>query len=273
MLSGIGPAEHLAEIGVRASVDLPGVGENLHDHLLVSNIYEASQPMELPHHNLLEAQLFTSSAYWPGPGPDLQPLFMHLVYPAEGYPVPRNGYTIAPGIIRPRSRGTLRLASADPATAPRCDPNILAEPYDLEALVDAVEICREIGAGSAFRDWRYAEVAPGPAARTRDDLREYVRRAVATYHHQVGTCRMGVDDDAVVAPDLRVRGVDGLRVADASVMPSITAGNTSAPAIMIGEKASDLLVGTPASQRVTAATPRRDRRDRAAVAGRSPESR
>ncbi|WAC90366.1 GMC family oxidoreductase [Mycobacterium sp. Aquia_213] len=273
MLSGIGPAEHLAEMGVKATVDLPGVGENLHDHLLVSNVYEASRPMEPPRHNLLECQLFTSSAYWRGPGPDLQPLFMHLVYPAESYPVPHNGYTIAPGIIRPRSRGTLRLASADPATPPQCDPNVLAEPYDIEALVDAVEICREIGASSAFRDWRYAEVAPGPAARTRDHLRAYVRRAVGSYHHQVGTCRMGVDDDAVVAPDLRVRGVDGLRVADASVMPSITAGNTNAPAIMIGEKASDLIAGVPASQRVTAATVRRDPRGRAAVAGRSPESR
>jgi choline dehydrogenase len=273
MLSGIGPAEHLAEFGVRATVDLPGVGENLHDHLLVSNIYEATRPLELPRHNLLEAQLFTSSAYWRGPGPDLQPLFMNMVYPADGYPAPRNGYTILPGIIRPRSRGTLRLASADPAAAPRCDPNVLAEPYDLEALVDAVEICREIGANAAFDDWRYAEVAPGPAARTRDDLREYVRRAVTSYHHQVGTCRMGVDDDAVVAPDLRVRGVEGLRVADASVMPSITAGNTNAPAIMIGEKASDLLVGAPVGQRVRPATVRHDRRDRAAVAGRSREPR
>lgn len=271
MLSGIGPAEHLAEIGVKAAVDLPGVGENLHDHLLVSNVYEASRPLEPPHHNLLECQLFTSSTYRRGSCPDLQPLFMHLVYPAESYPVPRNGYTIAPGIIRPRSRGTLRLASADPATAPRCDPNVLAEPYDLEALVDAVEICREIGAGSAFRDWRYAEIAPGPAARTRDHLRAYVRRAVGTYHHQVGTCRMGVDDDAVVAPDLRVRGVEGLRVADASIMPSITAGNTNAPAIMIGEKASDLILGAPAVASVTAATVRRDPRDRAAVGGRSPE--
>lgn len=273
LLSGIGPAEHLAEVGVKVVVDLPGVGENLHDHLLVSNVYEASRPMEPAHHNLLECQLFTSSAYWRGPGPDLQPVFMHVVYPAEGYPVPRNGYTIAPGIIRPRSRGTLRLASADPATAPWCDPNVLAEPYDLEALVDAVEICREIGASSAFDDWRYAEVAPGPRVRTRDHLREYVRRAVGTYHHQVGTCRMGVDDDAVVAPDLRVRGVEGLRVVDASVMPSVTAGNTNAPAIMIGEKASDLIAGMPTSQRITAITARRDRRDRASVAGRCPESR
>ncbi len=273
MLSGIGPAEHLTEIGVKATVDLPGVGENLHDHLLVSNIYEAARPMEPPHHNLLECQLFTSTAYWRGPGPDLQPLFMHLVYPAEGYPVPRNGYTIAPSIIRPRSRGILRLVSADPAAAPRCDPNVLAEPYDVEALVDAVEICREIGASAAFDEWRYAEVAPGPAARTRDHLRAYVRRAVGSYHHQVGTCRMGVDDDAVVTPDLRVRGVAGLRVADVSVMPSITAGNTHAPAIMIGEKASDLIMGAPVSRGVTAATARHDPRGRAVAAGRPQESR
>ncbi|OBA62427.1 choline dehydrogenase [Mycobacterium sp. 1100029.7] len=273
LLSGIGPAEHLSEMGVQVSVDLPGVGENLHDHALVSNVYEAARPMVAPQHNLLECQLFTSSAYWRGPGPDLQPLFMNLVYPAEGYPVPRNGYTIAPGIIRPRSRGTLRLASNDPAVAPLCDPNVLAEPYDLEALVDAVEICREIGAHPAFDGWRYAEVAPGPQARTRDQLRHYVRRAVNSYHHQVGTCRVGIDDDAVVAPDLRVRGIDGLRVADASIMPSVTAGNTNAPTIMIGEKAADLIVGSSQRQRVTAAAARRDRPGRAAVAGKLPEPR
>jgi choline dehydrogenase len=245
MLSGIGPAEHLADVGVTVTADLRGVGQNLHDHLVVSNVYEASRPMEPAHHNLLESQLFTSSAHWKGPSPDLQPLFMQLVYPAEGYPVPQNGYTIAPGIVRPQSRGTLRLASADPAADPLCDPNILAESYDLEALVDAVEICREIGASRAFIDWRYMEIAPGPRAHTRDHLREYVRRAASSYHHQVGTCRMGIDDGAVVAPDLTVRGIDGLRVADASIMPSITTGNTNAPAIMIGEKASDLITGVP----------------------------
>ncbi|OJF10987.1 GMC family oxidoreductase [Couchioplanes caeruleus] len=242
MRSGIGPAAHLGEVGVPVVLDLPGVGANLHDHLLVSNVYEATQPLPPGRHNLLEAQLFTYSHRWEGPGPDLQPLFMHVVYPAEGYPQPEQGYTIAAGIVRPRSRGTLRLASADPAVPPLCDPNVLADSYDLEALVDAVEICRQIGAADGFKTWRKTEVAPGPDARTREDLRTYVRRTVGTYHHQVGTCRMGVDDDAVVSPDLTVRGVTGLRVADASIMPTITSGNTNAPSIMIGEKAADLIL-------------------------------
>jgi choline dehydrogenase len=239
--SGIGPAGHLTEVGVDVLLDLPGVGENLHDHLLVSNIYEASRPLPPGTGNLLESQLFAST----DPArtvPDLQPLFIHMVLPAESYPVPEHGYTIAPGIVRPLSRGTLRLASDDPSAPPLVDPDILSEPHDLESLVDAVEICREIGASAAFDDWRKVEVAPGPDARTRDDLRDYVRRAVTTYHHQVGTCRMGRDSLSVVDPALRVHGVEGLRVADASVMPSVPSGNTNAPAIMVGEKASDLIL-------------------------------
>ncbi|WP_230595193.1 GMC family oxidoreductase [Rhodococcoides fascians] len=170
---------------------------------------------------------------------------MHIPYPADGYPVPENGYTIAPGIVAPRSRGTLRLASSDPNELPLADPNILADPYDLEAMVDAVEICREIGASDVFAPWRKAEVVPGPSARTRDDLRAYVRQTAGTYHHQVGTCKMGAesDSDAVVGADLRVRGVDGLRVADASIMPTVPSGNTNAPSIMVGERASDLILG------------------------------
>jgi choline dehydrogenase len=220
LLSGIGPAEHLGQVGVSVLLDLPGVGENLHDHPLISTIYESSKPLPEGTFNLLESQLFAKSDSR-RLGPDLQPLFLHLVYPADGYPVPEHGYTIAPGIVRPLARGTLRLASSDPDTAALVDPNILGETYDLEAMVDAVEICRDIGGTAAFDEWRKAEVAPGPEARTRDDLREYVRRAVGTYHHQVGTC---------------------LRVADASIMPSVTSGNTNAPSIMIGEKAADLIL-------------------------------
>jgi choline dehydrogenase len=245
LLSGVGPAGHLRDIGIDVTVDLPGVGENLHDHLLVSNVYEASRPLPSGRANLLDSQLFTSTDAR-RPGPDLQPLFVHLVYPAESYPVPEHGYTIAPGIVRPLSRGTLRLASADPEAAPLLDPNVLAERYDLEAMVDAVELCREIGGQRAFDAWRKAEVAPGPEARTRDDLRAYVRRVVATYHHQVGTCRMGLDSLAVVDPQLRVYGVEGLRVADASIMPSVPSGNTNAPSIMIGEKAAELLTSASA---------------------------
>ena len=198
-------------------VELPGVGENLHDHLLVSNLYEATRPLPEGANNLLEAQLYARSRHCEGPAPDLQPLFIHIPYPADGYPTPEHGYTIAAGLVAPRSRGTLPLASADPSAMPLADPNILADPADLEAMVEAVEMCREIGASSAFAPWRAAEVAPGPEAKTRAELFDFVRRSVGTYHHQVGTCKMGAADDpaAVVGADHRA-GPQRLEPEDAS---------------------------------------------------------
>ncbi|KRB80107.1 choline dehydrogenase [Nocardioides sp. Root190] len=240
--SGIGPSSHLAEVGIAPVVDLPGVGENLHDHPLISVVYESTNPLPAGENNLLEAQFYADSTGWTGEAPDLQPLFLHLVYPADGYEMPEHGYTIAAGIVAPRSRGTLRLASSDPLVQPLVDPNILADPYDLEALCDAIEMSREIGRQAALDDWCEREVAPGPEATTREDIRAFARRSVGTYHHQVGTCRMGVDDLAVVDPQLRVRGVEGLRVVDASIMPVVPSCNTNAPAIMVGEKAADLML-------------------------------
>ncbi|WP_346139561.1 GMC family oxidoreductase, partial [Saccharopolyspora erythraea] len=229
--SGIGPAAHLRDLGIDVVENLAGVGENLHDHPLISVVYESTKPLPDGQANLLEAQFYADSTGWTGAAPDLQPLFLHLVYPAEGYEMPEHGYTIAAGLVAPKSRGTLRLASADPATPALVDPRILADPYDLEALCDAIEMSREVGAQQAFDQWRKREVAPGPEATTRDDIREFARRSVGTYHHQAGTCRMGVDELAVVDPDLRVRGIEGLRVADASIMPVVPSCNTNAPSI------------------------------------------
>lgn len=242
LLSGIGPAAHLRDVGIDTVVDLPGVGENLHDHLLAGNIYEAREPLTAGRHNLLESQLFAHSGQSQEEAPDLQPLFLHLPYPTDGGAAPENGYTIAAGLVRPQSRGTLRLASADPSVAPLVDPNILAAEYDVEALVDAVIMCREIGQQEAFAPFRKSEHTPQDLS-SRDELREFVRQVAGTYHHQVGTCRMGVDDLSVVDPQLRVRGLEGLRIADASIMPSVPSGNTNAPSIMIGEKAADLILG------------------------------
>lgn len=244
--SGIGPREHLQEVGVDVVADVPGVGENLHDHLLVSVLYESTEPVPAGQWNLLESQFYARSSAWDGPAPDLQPLFIHLPYPTDGGAAPEQGYTIVAGTVRPYSRGTIRLASADATVAPLVDPNIFADERDLEAMVDAIELSRTVGAQDALAPFRKAEFAPGADVTTRDELRDYARRMVGTYHHQVGTCRMGQDAGAVVDPDLRVRGIQGLRVADASVMPFVPSANTNAPSIMIGEKAADLLLGVPA---------------------------
>jgi choline dehydrogenase len=155
---------------------------------------------------------------------------------------PDNGFTLQGGMVRPVSRGTLRLTGPAPADPVALDPNILAFESDLESLVAAVELCRRIGAAPALRAWGAQERYPGPSVDTTDAVRQYVRETAITYHHQVGTCKMGTDPAAVVDPRLRVHGLEGLRVADASVMPSVTTGNTNAPSIMIGERAADFLL-------------------------------
>ena len=242
--SGIGPRAHLDAVGVEVVADVPGVGENLHDHLLVSVIYESNEPVPAGRWNLLESQFYARSSAWDGPAPDLQPLFIHLPYPTDGGAVPEQGYTIVAGTVRPYSRGTIRLASADPTEAPLVDPNIFADERDLEAMVDAIELVRDVGGQQALAPFRKAEFVPGPGVTTRDELRDFARRTVGTYHHQAGTCRMGQDAASVVDPALHVRGVAGLRVADASVMPFVPSANTNAPSIMIGEKAADLVLAS-----------------------------
>ncbi|MBE1524714.1 GMC family oxidoreductase [Nesterenkonia lutea] len=240
--SGIGDTADLAEAGIDSVLELPGVGKNLHDHVLASVIYEAPEALAEGRHNLLEAQLFAHSRQTEEQAPDIQPLFMHFPYPTDGGDAPAAGFTINAGIVRPRSRGTLRVTSPDPKVAPLLDPNLLADEYDLEALCDAIELCREIGAQEALAPYRKGDFNPSGPLTTRDQVRAHARAMAGTYHHQAGTCRMGTDDLSVVDPQLRVRGVAGLRVADASIMPAVPSGNTNAPTIMIGEKAADLLL-------------------------------
>jgi choline dehydrogenase len=245
MLSGIGPAGELARLGIEPLVDLPGVGENLHDHLLSPVIFAASRtvPPPLPGLQPLHGQLFARSRSGLE-RPDLQPLFFHLPLYAEDQEGPPDGFTLMGGAIRPVSRGSLRLASADPEGELLIDPACLSSDDDLETLTAAVELCREIGRQDALSEWMREEQHPGPDVRSAAEIRDYVRRTAITYHHQVGTCRMGVDATAVVDPELRVRGVDGLRVADASIMPEVTSGNTHAPTVMIGERAAELVAST-----------------------------
>jgi choline dehydrogenase len=160
---------------------------------------------------------------------------------------PEEGYSILPGLARPYSRGTLSLASADSRAAPIIDPAYYADQRDLDALVESVDICRSIGEDAAYADLRVEEVFPGPTTRSRTAVAEFVRRCTHTFFHPTSTCRMGADEDAVVDPELRVNGIAGLRVADASVMPQITSANTNAPSLLIGWRCAEMIAaGTSA---------------------------
>ncbi|HEY3882691.1 MAG TPA: GMC family oxidoreductase N-terminal domain-containing protein [Trebonia sp.] len=245
LLSGIGPADDLRSLGLDVRADLPGVGANLHDHALATLLYESARKIPEGKANNLEAHFFAKSD--PGlTAPDLQPLMSHFPMPVEGYPqlAYGDGYAIVAGIIRPLSRGRLWLRSADPAEHPVIDPHYLEEKADVHALLASLKLSREVGQARALSEFRAREIAPGPDVRTDEELIEYGMRNLITYHHQVGTCKMGIDNQAVLSPaDLRVYGIDGLRVADASVMPSVTSGNTNAPAIMIAERCAEFLLG------------------------------
>lgn len=269
-LSGIGPAEHLRSVGVEVRHDLPGVGENLQDHLFCPVSYDAKKSTV----NRSTAPYFLAGMFrdmvfnkgWFGKTfmeagcfiksdpskalPDLQ--FMSLPW---AYPVPNDDegtdskiartptFTLMPALIYPKSRGTLRLQSADPTVAPLVDPGFLTDPEDLEVLVRGVKLAREIAATEPLASMLTTESFPGPSVGTDEEIRQSVRYTGKTVYHPVGTCKMGPDSDpmAVVDQELRCRGLQGLRIADASIMPEIVGGNTNAPSIMIGEKCAELI--------------------------------
>jgi choline dehydrogenase len=270
MLSGIGDGEHLASRGVDVRHHLPGVGRNLHDHLASPVHMSMEHPVSygvsaraMPRNllNVLEYALFRSgplannifeSAAFiktvPGlPKPDVQLVFQPAKRPVPSFPFPLgHGFAISPVGLYPRSRGRLTLASADPFAAPLIDPNLLSVPEDVEPLIRGIRLIRRIFASPAFTRYKARETAPGEAAQSDADLVAYIRAEAYTVHHPVSTCRMGKDELAVVDPQLRVIGVEGLRVADASVFPSIIGGNTNAAVVMIAEKAADMILGRPA---------------------------
>ena len=244
MLSGIGPAEHLRALGLNVVGDLPGVGENLHDHLISPLIFSAERVIEPFAPGLPPGQTHLFAHSRPGlVAPDLQPIHFSVPLLEEWMEPITKGFSLMAGMIRPLSRGTLRLRSADPGDEPALDPATLHEDADLERLVDAIELSRRMGEAPALAEWGAQELYPGPDVGSREALRDYARRTAITYHHQVGTCKMGIDELAVVDPQLRVYGIEGLRVADASIMPAVTTGNTNAPSVMIGERAGDFVVG------------------------------
>ncbi|ACU73322.1 glucose-methanol-choline oxidoreductase [Catenulispora acidiphila DSM 44928] len=267
-LSGIGPAEHLRSVGVEVVQDLP-VGDNLHDHLFVPMCFlmpEARNKGTAPYFARGFVKEMTRGGTWvgrtvfesvgfvrsPNAGsvPDLQIHVLPWSYPGpnQDAPIrhkadPRRTLTVMPTLIYPHSRGTLRLASADPLAAPLIDPAYLREPADTQLLLDGMEMVREAMAHRSLSGRVQGESSPGTAYANRAALAAELPNRATTVYHPVGTCRMGVDERAVVDPALRVRGVEGLRVADASIMPSIVGGNTNAAALMIGEHAAGLILG------------------------------
>lgn len=247
--SGIGPAGQLEALGIPVVADLPGVGENLHDHLLVPFVFETTARAIPPRRELQPvAMVHSFTTFRDGLDvPDTQPICFSVPMVPLEEEVTGTCFTIQAGLVRPESRGTLRLASADPREPALMDPRILSRPEDAESLLASMRQVVEVGAQSALADaWGARLVLPGPAGSTPDDatLERHMREYVTTYHHQVGTCRMGGDELAVTDPaTLRLRAeLPGVRIADASVMPSVPSGNTNAPSIMIGERAARFLL-------------------------------
>jgi choline dehydrogenase len=241
LLSGIGKPEHLKQHGISVKADVPGVGENFHNHVLTGVIYETKGPVPPPNQNLSEAALFCKSE--PGwMGPDIQIAFVHVPFDIIIGQSNPNAVSILPGVVRPLSRGWVRLASSDPLERPLVNTAYLEERSDLERLVGSVKLARDIFHTKAFSEWLTGkELLPGPDFAGDDKLEDFVRLRADSYHHQVGSCKMGVDNMAVVDPQLRVYGVEGVRVADASVMPVVVSGNCHAAIMAIAEKCSDLI--------------------------------
>jgi choline dehydrogenase-like flavoprotein len=242
MLSGIGPQSHLHEVGVDVIVDLPGVGANLHDHPMSGIVYRSAQPVPPGVNNHGEAMgLIRSHAGIDTP--DLQVMFVDVPLREDTLPGPElgAGYTIVVALMRPDSRGSIRLADAAPGTAPVIDPNYYTEPRDLDAVATGLRAARKIGGAPALDRWRGEEVLPGPEVQNEESMRAYPRTNLRSYSHYAGTCRIGPAEDAVVDTDLRVHGISGLRVADASVMPSPISANTNATVYAIAERAAALI--------------------------------
>jgi choline dehydrogenase len=260
--SGIGPAEDLRALGIEVNADLPGVGLNLHDHLLSPSIWSAEMEIVPFTEGLSPIQ---THLWWRSrsdlPGPDTQPIHFSVPLYEPWMEGPPNAFTLLGGMVRPQSRGSIRLTGPDAGDPLIIDPQILSAEADLVALEASLAQVREMGTAPALREWGARELYPGPEITTAADVRDYIRKTAISYHHQVGTCKMGVDADAVVDPRLRVHGMEGLRVADASAMPAVISGNTNAPSLMIGERAADFLTADASAHSS----------ERTAAAARSPE--
>lgn len=274
-LSGIGAPGLLRQHGISVVHDLPGVGENLQDHACVVIKQEMTQPLSaLPYTQPIRATaaLIQYALFKTGPTlsngleamaflktrpeleyPDVQYHLLNLLYEDHGRKViQRHGFMASANVSRPRSRGSVRITSGDPLASPLIDPNYFADPEDMRTARAALRLARELIAMPAFDAFRGPEYAPGPAVQTDAQLDAFIRESALSIYHPVGTCRMGTDPMAVVDPQLRVHGIDKLRVVDASVMPTIVSANTNAAAMMIGERAADFILSRQDAQAMAA---------------------
>ncbi|MDB5556777.1 MAG: dependent oxidoreductase family protein [Rhizobium sp.] len=284
--SGIGPADHLKSVGVEVHHELPGVGSNLQDHLDLFVISECTgdhtyDGVAKPHRTLwagleyilfrtgpVASSLFETGGFWyadpEARSPDIQ---FHLGLGSgieAGVEKLKNaGVTLNSAYLHPRSRGTVRLSSSDPAAAPLIDPNYWSDPHDREMSLEGLRIAREIFQQEALKPYIMSERLPGPKVQTEKELFEYGCKNAKTDHHPVGTCKMGTGPEAVVGLDLKVRGLEGLRVCDSSVMPRVPSCNTNAPTIMVGEKGADIIRNLQPLPAAIFAHERNDQRPRA----------
>ena len=270
MLSGIGPADELRALGIDPVLDLPGVGRNLHDHPNIMNEYELADEAGLTRYLRIDRATLSAGRWLlnrTGPfaytgstanvfvrsvgglaQPDVQMTTLPISNSADLWVPglhrrPPSAVSVRNGYLQPKSRGWVKLRSANPADAPRILMNMFEDPGDLETMVRAVRLSRSVYTQSPLRELLRRETLPGPGIVTDADLREHIRRNAGHRSHPVGTCRIGAGADAVVDAQLRVHGIEGLRVADASVMPDVPGGNTNLPSIMVGERAADLILG------------------------------
>jgi choline dehydrogenase len=239
LLSGIGPAEHLSSFGIPIVSELPGVGQNLQDHMRLQVIFKSHVELPVPM-MIVETVLFVHSQGIKDAEPDIQINYSAGIpgFPPAEYPVDGPFSIFVPVLAQPKSRGEVKLRSANPLEAPIIDPKYLSDPEDLRIYLKSIEICREISRANSFSDFNAGEIAPGNL----NDDTSYIRKYAESIWHPAGTCRMGNDSNSVVDSKLRVHGIEGLRVIDTSIMPNVPSGNTYAGCVMIAEKGSDLVL-------------------------------
>lgn len=241
LLSGIGPANDLEDLGISVVSDAPGVGANLHDHPGVGITFSSKKPVPPGTNQHSELGMFTSGDGGTG-RPQVQYGLVLAPHVAPGLAPVAQGFTFYPSWTTPESRGSIRLRSTKHTDKPAIDPRYLEAQSDLDGLVSAIELSREWAHSPDLAEWTDKEIHPGPDGSDKEALRDYVRRAVDTWFHPVGTCRMGSDAESVVDTELRLRNFENVRIADASIMPTVPLGNTNAPVLMIAQRAADFIL-------------------------------